>query len=246
MSLKSLMRRVLKSQGYDIYNVSNVDIYSEDGLSTHHTHSFIDDPDFKIAYARGVEANGGDHHMRWRAHVALWVAKQALRHPGAFVECGVSTGFLASAIMTHVDWNATRRSFYLFDTWTGLDPRFMSDAELSAGRTAWYENVTFEKVQANFAAFDNVHLVRGAVPETLATVDIGDVCYLSLDMNCTAPEIAAAEHFWPKMVSGGIMLLDDYAYSGYKEQHVAFNDFARRHGMEILSLPTGQGIAIKH
>ena len=64
-------------------------------------------------------------------------------------------------------------------------------------------------------------------------------------MNCVRPEIAAAEFFWPKLVSGGIMLLDDYGFSAHIDQKDAFDLFAARIGVQILSLPTGQGLMIK-
>ena len=245
MGLKSIVRQALDRAGYTVYNRRKPHIYSEDGLSTIHVHDFIDRPAFKQAYARAVQANGADHHMRWRAHVALWVARQAIDRPGAFVECGVSTGFLASAIMQSLGWNGTDRHFYLFDTWEGLDARYLSEREAGDGRLDWYSTVKYDNVVKNFAEFRNVHMIRGAVPDTLPTADIGEVCYLSLDMNCTAPEIAAIRYFWPKLVPGGFVLLDDYAYSGYEEQHRAFDAFAAAHGVEILSLPTGQGLILK-
>lgn len=243
---KSLSRGFLERMGYAVYNTKRPGIWSEDGLSTYHNSSFSNDPDFQLAYARAIKANDGkDHHIRWRAHVALWVARQAAQLDGDFVECGVSTGFLASAIMQHVDWNKLGKRFFLFDTWQGLDARFLSDAELKANRLGWYSDVHFEKVAANFAEYGNVRLVRGSVPETLSQADIQKVCYLSLDMNCTLPEISAAEHFWPRLVPGAFMLLDDYAYSGYEEQHDAFDAFAKKVGTSVLSLPTGQGVIMK-
>jgi len=68
---------------------------------------------------------------------------------------------------------------------------------------------------------------------------------LHIDMNCTLPEIAAAEYFWDRLVSGAAMLLDDYGHGGHEEQKYAFDGFAKRKGVEILSLPTGQGLIIK-
>lgn len=222
--ITNMARQALKSMGYEIYNVRHPTIWHEDGLTTYHNFSFIEDPDFKKAYARAVKANGGhDHHMRWRAHVALWVVRQVVSLPGDFAECGVSTGFLASAIMQRLNWNTLDKRFFLFDTWAGLDERYLSEAEIKSGRLEWYKDADYEKVVANFAEYRNVHLVRGTVPETLGTVDIDRLCYVSLDMNCTAPEIAAAEYFWPRLVPGGMMLLDDYCYAGYEEQHEAFN-----------------------
>ena len=42
-----------------------------------------------------------------------------------------------------------------------------------------------------------------------------------------------------------MILLDDYAYSGYEEQNRAFNLFAAERGTEILTFPTGKGLMLK-
>lgn len=244
MPIKRLARRLAERMGYAVYNTRQPHIYSEDGLSTHHNHRFVNDAEFAEAYARGVAANGGhDHMMRWRAHIALWAATQAARLPGDFVECGVSTGFLSSAIMQKLRWNTLNKRFFLFDTWAGLDKRFVSESE--ASRLGWYKTLSYADVEKNFSEFERVSMIKGPVPETLDRAAIDKVAYLSLDMNCTAPEIAAITHFWSRITPGGFIVLDDYAYSGYEEQYEAFNDFAAARGVEIASLPTGQGLLIK-
>ena len=101
----------------------------------------------------------------------------------------------------------------------------------------------------NFSEFNGVHIVRGSIPETLSlpvSNDVKQVCYLSIDMNCAAPEIAAAEFFWNKMIKGAWVLLDDYAYDGYDEQKKAFDAFAHSKGIDILSLPTGKDCTENH
>jgi hypothetical protein len=42
-----------------------------------------------------------------------------------------------------------------------------------------------------------------------------------------------------------MLLLDDHNYRGHEAQLRAWNDFARRHGVDILPLPTGQGLIVK-
>jgi hypothetical protein len=42
-----------------------------------------------------------------------------------------------------------------------------------------------------------------------------------------------------------MVLLDDYAYLGHEEQTHALDEAAKSFGVEILSLPTGQGILMK-
>ena len=64
-------------------------------------------------------------------------------------------------------------------------------------------------------------------------------------MNCVAPEIAAIEYLWDRIATGGVVLLDDYAFEQHEEQQVQFDDFASRKGTTILTLPTGQGIMLK-
>jgi hypothetical protein len=65
-------------------------------------------------------------------------------------------------------------------------------------------------------------------------------------MNCVAPEIAAADFFWNKISVGGVMILDDYGFPQHINQKIAFDKFALEKKVEILCLPTGQGIIFKN
>lgn len=226
--------------------VSNV--YDRDGLISVHNHDFMKDPKFIKAYKRGVKANKFDYHIEWRIHVALWAATYAKNLAGDFVECGVNRGIFSSSIMEYLDWNKTKKKFYLLDTFCGIDEKQLSKEEIVIGRKEenklLYEEC-YEDVLKNFSEFKNVIIVKGSIPSTLKKVGAKKICFLSIDLNNAKPEIAAAEFFWPKIVPGGIILLDDYAYSGYLPQKKAFDQFAKKKGIEILSLPTGQGMIVK-
>ena len=80
---------------------------------------------------------------------------------------------------------------------------------------------------------------------TLPTVPIDAVSYLSIDMNIAYPERLAIEYFWPKLVTGAVVVLDDYAWKGYEDQKATMDEFAATIGVEILTLPTGQGLLLK-
>lgn len=103
----------------------------------------------------------------------------------------------------------------------------------------------FDLAKQNFAPFKNAQLVRGKVPDTLGLVQIDKVAYLSIDMNITYPERKAIEHFWPKLSSGAIVILDDYGFAPYIEQKESMDDFAQSVGIRVAMLPTGQGMMIK-
>lgn len=229
--------------------------YAQDGLISVHSHAFMQDPAFIKAYARGVQAIGGidSYQWHWRIHIGLWAAKVASRLDGDFVECGVNKGFLSSAIMEYLDWNLVDRDFYLLDTFSGLDRRFVSGAERESGallknaenlQSGFYVTGV-DDVRANFSQWPRARIVAGAIPETLEVVTARQIAYLHLDMNCAPPEVAALSYFWDRLVAGAPVLLDDYAYLGYTPQRLAMDEFARAHGVAVCSLPTGQGLIVK-
>lgn len=230
-------------------------IYDQDGLRTAHNHEFINDPAFRDAYRRGAHAVGAGHywHWHWRVHVGLWAARMAAALPGDFVECGVNRGFLSSAIMRLLDWNTTGRTFYLLDTFSGVDQRYISDEDLEVGVLERNEHdlgsgfytVDIDGVRANFAEWPSARIIVGPVPETLDQIHAAQIAFLHLDMNCAPPEVATAEALWERLVPGAPILLDDYAYHGYRSQKLALDRFAASRGVPILSIPTGQGLIIK-
>lgn len=228
-------------------------MYDQDGLRSIHNHEFLTEPDFMRAYARGVQAARRDYQWHWRVHVGLWAARVAEGLPGDFVECGVNRGFLSSAIMSLLNWDKLNRTFFLLDTFSGLDKRYLSDEDRSIGVlernereiASGFYTFDIDEVRANFAEWVNTRIIVGSIPDTLPQVTAERIAFLHLDMNCSPPEVAAAEHFWSRLVPGAPVLLDDYAYHGYRSQKLAMDDFAQRHNVVILSLPTGQGLMIK-
>jgi SAM-dependent methyltransferase len=228
-------------------------VYDQDGLRSIHNHEFMDDPAFRKAYERGVRAAGDDYRWHWRVHIALWAGACAARLKGDFVECGVNRGFLSSAIMEYLDWDSSGKHFYLLDTFRGLDERFVSSGDKASGAleknrknlASGFYVLGIEEVRANFSQWKNVSLIEGSIPETLPQVCTEKIAYLHLDMNCSPPEIAALRFFWDRLVPGAVVLFDDYAYHGYVSQKIAMDQFAQEKQIEIVSLPTGQGLLLK-
>jgi hypothetical protein len=100
-------------------------------------------------------------------------------------------------------------------------------------------------VRDNFSEWMNVKIIVGPIPETLHAITSRRIAFLHLDLNCSPPEVAAMEALWDRLAPGAFVLLDDYAYSGYRPQKLGIDGFARSRGVAVLSLPTGQGLIIK-
>ena len=221
--------------------------YATDHLYTFISTDFISEPRFAKAY-HIAENLGKDlmpkTGMQWRIYTLCWFAKQVAHLPGDFVACGVYTGFCDKAIIDYTDFNILGKTYYLMDTFEGLDERFSTAEELT--KRSFYKEVTglYEQVQETFRN-DNIKIIKGAIPETLPLVDTEKICFLSIDMNTALPEVEALKYFWNKMVPGGVVIFDDYGFMGHETQKKAHDDFARSQDSSIFTCPTGQGILIK-
>jgi hypothetical protein len=255
MRFKEVINRIVGLTGYTIhkiapeYMVAYKGVYNQDGLRSIHNHKFMLDPDFCKAYNRGILACEADYHWHWRVHIGLWAAFSASKLKGDFVECGVNYGFLSSAIMEYLDWDSLDKTFYLMDTFSGIDERYVSDDRhrcgiLNLNKSGFY-TTSFEPVKKNFSQWKNIKIIIGSIPETLNAVESDSIAYLHIDMNNPLPEVAAFNFFWERLVPGAFILLDDYAYIGCEAEKDAMDAAVAAKDLKIVSLPTGQGILIK-
>jgi O-methyltransferase len=199
---------------------------------------------YKIASSQDKIIN-----ISYRAYICCWAAQKAMKLEGDFVECGVNKGILSRTVIEYIDfYNIKDKKFYLFDTYEGLvDSQQLHDIEKLKYDSMWKHKYKdcFDEVKNYFKDFDNVELVKGIVPDSLSYVNIDKISYLSIDMNCAYPEIEAINFFWDKLVSGAVVILDDYGWISCEPQKIAFDKFAEEKNISILTLPTGQGMIIK-
>ena len=172
-------------------------------------------------------------NIDWRLHICTWASSHCLSLEGDFVECGVWYGWLSRAMCKYIDFNSTGKSFHFFDSWG------------APGSHKHYQNDIFEAVKERFSAYPTVIFHRGMVPEVLSKAnDIDKICYLSLDMNGGIAERQALDVLYSKVVSGGIVYIDDYGW-GYPVLRRELEDFLKDKPDELLHFPCGSSLIIK-
>lgn len=255
--IKKFIKKILPkplAQLYWLFKVARIKFitwipnYNEDELITAHSADFMKDEKFISSYNEAVKAGLAiSDKIHWRAHTICWAALRGGVLEGDFIEVGVAKGFLSKIAIDYIDFKKLSKTFFLVDTFEGFADEYLTENEKNSGRKSgeYLDYKGDELVRKTFHDYKNVKIIKGVVPDVLPQINSSKVAYLHIDMNCTIPEVAAAEYFWDKMVPGAMMILDDYGHSGHEDQKHAFDDFAKRKNVPILCLPTGQGLIMK-
>lgn len=203
--------------------------------------SFRREPRFRRAWLGNVR-NGQERSLDLRLNTLTWAADHALAVEGDFVECGVWRGFCSAVVADFVDFARVPKTFYLYDTFAGIPPGMDPEGHDSP---VFREAGLYESVVERFARFPNVRIVKGIVPDSFAEAVPERVAFLHIDMNSSKSEIAALDVLFDRVSRGGVIVFDDYGWTGYHRQHWAEKAYMAERGHRILELPTGQGLLIK-
>ena len=192
----------------------------------------------------------------------IQATRYVTRHgvPGAIVECGVwRGGGMQAAARTLLDAGSTDRDLYLFDTFEGMPPPSPRDrrhdgrsaAELLANRSRegkTWAVASLEDVQDGMSRLaypeDKVHFVKGRVEDTIPDSAPERIAILRLDTDWYESTRHELEHLYPRLSSGGVLILDDYGWwEGARE---AVDEFLERTGAPLLLSRMSAGrIAVK-
>ena len=125
---------------------------------------------------------------------------------------------MSAALHSLENWNAANKNLYLCDTFEpfGIDPETGRNDKRFGVRDTYAKSLS--DVEANFSEWKRINFVVGFVPDSLQSVSIEKVAFLHIDLNNASAEVGALRHFWPKVVKGGIIVLDDYAQVASQNQ----------------------------
>lgn len=196
----------------------------------------------------------GKQTIAWRLHTLVWAGKHAMALPeGDFVECGVFRGDMSWVVGTVAGVKNSNREAFLYDSFIGLDPRQVRSGDygdtenyLEIVNPIYAENLLGERVKSRFSDWSNYSVIQGFVPDTFAASPPSDkLAWVHIDLNSPQAEKACLEYLVPRMVPGGLVILDDYGWTFYGRQKEVADAYFAELGLSVLELPTGQGLAIK-
>ncbi len=179
---------------------------------------------------------------------------------GDIVECGVwRGGSMQAAARALLDVGSSSRHLYLFDTFEGMPPPTEEDrrqdgkaaADLLAAlpKTAGiWAHASLEDVRDGFASVpypaDLVHFVPGMVEDTVPEQAPESIAILRLDTDWYASTRHELEQLYPRLVPGGVLIIDDYGW--WQGSRKAVDEYLEQTGARLLLLRIDEGrIAVK-
>lgn len=174
----------------------------------------------------------------------------ANRIPGDIVECGVWKGGSMMAVAhTLIALGDAARALHLFDTFEGMPPpsdkdvaitgesaeRLMARSDPRDPESVWCV-ASLEEVRTALlgTGYDpaRVRFVKGRVEETLPAEAPERIALLRLDTDWYESTKHELEHLYPRLVRGGVLIVDDYGHwSGAKR---AVDEYLENQGVALF------------
>ena len=211
-------------------------------------------------YEDSIRHVGGAHtdniYKRMRLYMLMDLMSGVLKkHAGADVaECGCWNGHSTHIASTLMKQYGFKGQFHVFDSFEGGLSEFTEyDREGKDTVTKEQEEKAREYFESSFDAvasrlrdFDFVHLYKGWIPDRFDEVSERAFGFVFIDVDMYEPIMDSLEFFYPRLIEGGIIFLDDYNYAGFPGAKRAVDDFLSRHTPSaFVTMPFGSCYIMK-
>ena len=200
--------------------------------------SMLDDAEFMKAFVANVESES-DKAIIWRRYILACAAYHCIHLEGDFVECGAYAGVGVKTVIDYLGGVDFPKHFWAYDL-------FDHDDSMLHHRMPEHGPGLYDRIKRKFEAYPQVTLCKGNIPEVFEGQSPRSVAYLHIDLNEAPAEVAALESLFDRVVTSGIIILDDYEWAGrYRKQKLAEDPWLEARHHRVFPLPTGQGLVIK-
>lgn len=135
---------------------------------------------------------------------------------GDFAECGVALGGMSLFLAQHA--RRLGRRLYAFDSFVGLpepspqhDNPYFQKGDYRANRNEVGLQLRFEREIRRRSLDETIQVIPGFLEDTLQAFDSPEsYAFVHIDLDLYGPVHDALEFFYPRLVGGGILVIDDF------------------------------------
>lgn len=213
---------------------------------------FIADQAWRVPYERELSADSRSKKAPMRnldrRFMLVQVAEAVRRLPGSTAECGVFRGIGSALVCRALDGTyAADDAHFAFDAFEGLPAPV--EADQIGGDDQWWTEGDLKSEEAGVAAllspFSHAQIKAGWIPDRFSEVGDRRFRLIHIDVDLHDPTRDSIDFFFPRLVPGGMMLLDDHGIVSCPGARAAAEEYFAKTGDPIIELPTGQALIVK-
>lgn len=178
-----------------------------------------------------------------RCYMLISFARYASHLAGDFAECGVYKGGTA-LLLARILGNDVNKKLYLFDSFKGL-PKVDQEKDpwFSEGQYCAESVEAVEELLSDFRRMIDIRC--GWIPETFSGLEDCRYAFAHLDVDLYQSTLDCCRYFYPRLVAGGVLLFDEYAFAPSRGEKDAVDEFFADKPESPITLPTGQAVVLK-
>ena len=213
------------------------------------------DPEFNQLYdlaRQKTQMGSSDNVLRRQRHFMLVnLLRQAFPviNQGNVAECGCWRGLSSYQIAYTLKKMNFRQKFFIFDSFEGLSEFQKEDGKEALAIREEDRRKEFacplDCVRDNLSEFGFIDYKKGWIPGRFGEVSDLKFSFVHIDVDLYQPIRDALDFFYPRLVPGGIIVLDDYGYLDFPGAKKAVDEFLQDNPDFFLHLPFGSAFIMK-
>jgi O-methyltransferase len=136
----------------------------------------------------------------------------------------------------------TTKLLYLFDTFEGMP---QTDSNKDLHKKGNFSDTSLESVVQYVGHPEIVQFKKGFIPKTFEGMENAKFCFAHIDVDIYRSIMDAMEFIWPRLVTGGFVIFDDYGFPSCPGARIAVDNFFRDKPEFPMALPTAQAVIHK-
>ena len=210
--------------------------------------------DFNRLYEDGLKAAGMRDNRRRRPRfynlVQMFNLTTGVAGGTAEIGCfrGLSSYLLCQSIQQQRP-GYTGKGHQIFDSFEGLSVPVAKDGIDASEAEGRFSTTSVEHVRSTLHQFPDVEIRKGWVPDVFDGLPLSCYRFVHIDVDLYAPTIDCLNFFFPRLSSGGVIVVDDFGpwpgggrYPGCSR---AVQEFCTTNNLTFAALATGNAVIRK-
>lgn len=203
-----------------------------------------EDVTYKKMWVNFPMANNKVHERRFNL---FNLAKLAKGLNGDSAECGVFRGAGSYIILSAL--SSKDNKHHIFDSFEGLSVPEHEDVINDNELPKWAKGDLTEGetvVKKNLSLFsERIKLYQGWIPTRYSEVSDRTFCLVHIDVDLYQPTKDTLMFFYPRLVTGGLIICDDYGFKTCPGATKAMDEFFEDKPESVVHLTSGTGFIVK-